>query len=1036
MRRTSVPIIVILMILPLFLRGQTGGVSGRVFDAETGVPLPGANVFIEALNMGAATTLDGRYLLENIPAGSHTVRVSYVGYRTLNITLHVIADEIVAIDFPLNVDILGMEEVVVVGYGVQSRRNVSGAVTSIRTEDLNLAAQTSVNQMLQGRSPGLIMNARSAQPGGGVTVNIRGAISPRGSNAPLYVIDGVPITENASSVPGILDEDVGYFGGIDRDPLSYLNASDIESITILRDASAAAIYGSAAANGVILITTRSGRAGDMQVEYRGSYTLQTRQEYFPMLNARQFMEQQTRIAYDRYLYENNLPPYGTNNPANVAPFDPLFSQSEIEAAGRGTDWYDLIMRNGYIHEHNITVSGGTDRSRVFGTVNYQENQAILRNSSLSRYSGRINLDQSISNAMDLRLRMSVAQLVGNNASTGANAGGPEKYNMIQAASVYSPTLAVFDEEGHYTYTFNRLIQNPVSFLEITDDSRTNKLFLAPNLEIKFSQRLRANLTALVDREATERGFYLPRTVNNSQLTEGMAQKFQSRIDNYSVETYATYTRDFHTGELDVVVGAGVYQTSGEGFGVQAVGFFTDAFRYHNLSVAHDVERNRYSSWKSERTKLSQFIRLSYVHRDRYIFSLVGRRDGSSIFADNHRYGYFPGGSAAWIISEERFMQSIEHISELKLRVGYGIAGNESVLSGNTLQLYSPGYPFVIGNTRYDGIALSQVANPNLKWEKVHTLNVGIDFGLWRNRIRGAVDFFEKRAVDLLDFNPLPANNAVGLVADNVGSTRSRGFELSLNTFTITSQTFRWFTDLNLTHYEAHWVERNPRVPLPSYVGERDPLGAIYGWKTAGIIRSEDDIPDYMPNANLGNVIYVDINGDGILDSEDVVLLGTSQPRWTMGLNNTLIFGNFQVNVYVYGYFKFKRYNNYAPNIFNISQYTNPENTTIYARDIWTASHPTGSRPGVASNPYSQANPAGTDFDLEDASFIRLRDITLSYSIPHSWLRSIRSARAARVFVSIQNIGVLTNYSGFDPEYTEVNPYPKATFTTMGIELRF
>ncbi len=1003
-------------------------ISGKVYDSEDGESLPGVNVLVKGTTIGGATNSEGVFSFA-FPSLNDTLVFSYIGYFSKEVPIN----ERIYFDVSLEANVISGEEIILVGYSEQRQRDISGSISTVTANELESVARTSINQMLLGKAPGLNLQTRTAQPGGGVTVNIRGALSPNGNNTPLYVIDGVPITNNSSSVAGLFDSDLGFYGGIDRDPLSYLNASDIETISILKDASATAIYGSSAANGVILITTKNGRAGDIQVDYRGSLTTQQTRDYFPMLNGNQFMQEQDRLSYDRYLYDNNLAPYGTSNPSSAPTYNPLFTQEQIDAGINGTDWYDLILEDGLINEHNISISGGNENTRVYTSFNYQDNNAVLKNSSLTRYSGRLNIEQRLSGRVKLNMKSTVSRLIGGNASTGGNIGGSETFNMIQAAYAYSPTIEVIDEDGDFVPTFNPLIMSPAAFLEISDETETTKIFAAPELEVKLSSKLKINAIGQIDYESTNRSFYLPRITNNTQLPDGMAQKNENTIENYSSEAYLTYNSSFGEGDLNVVIGTGFYKTSSEGFSLQAVGFFTDAFRDNNVGVASDLLLNSVNSYRDERTKLSQFFRANYTFKNKYILSLVARRDGSSIFSENNRYGYFPGASAAWIISDESFMDSFEKLSSLKLRVGYGLAGNESILSGNTLQLYSPGYPFVIGQTRFNGIALSQVANPDLTWEKITTLNIGVDFGLFTNRIVANLDLFQRTANDLLDFNALPSNNAVGLVADNVGATRSEGIELELNTSNIMSKGLSWYSNFNIAYTKSYWKERNPRVALPSFVGENDELGTIYGWKTDGIINNEDDIPAHMPDANLGNIRYVDINNDGRLDSDDVVNLGSSRPRWTLGFGNDFNYKNFDLSMYMYGSFGFKVYNNYAPNVFSISQSTNPSNTTVFARDIWSADNVDGTIQGVAPNPYDGNNPASNDFNLESGNFIRLSNINLGYTLPSSFLGSIKSAR---IFLSLQDIAVLTNYSGFDPEFTEVNPYPATYSTTIGVDIKF
>ncbi len=1007
-------------------------VRGTVTDAETGEPIPGANVLVVGTTTGGITRSTGQYEVA-APSPSDTLQFSFLGYVTQRVAIG--GRDV--IDVALATDAQELDDVVVIGYGTAAARDVTGAISSVEAADLNPVATLSVNQMLQGKAPGLQLQTRSAQPGGGVTANVRGATSPNGSNQPLYVIDGVPITEFGSSVPSINDDDVGFYGGIDRDPLSALNPSDIESVTVLKDASAAAIYGSAAANGVVLITTKGGRAGDLRVDYRGGATFETIDRYVPLLDAGQFMRQQDRLAYDRYLFENRIAPYGTTNPGSVAPYAPLFTEADMAGAASGTDWLDLVTRDGFAQEHNVAISGGSPASRAYVSFNYRGTDAVLENSTLDRITGRVNLDQTLSSAVRLRLRMSGSQLSGSNASTGANDGGQEKYNMLQAAYAYAPTVPVYEDDGTtYAYTYNRLIMNPAAFLIIDDQSSTTSLFATPSLEVDLAPGVTATVSGQFSRNASTRGFYLPRRANNAQLPDGMAQRSEGTIDNYSTEAYVNLDRRVGPASVSAVVGGGFYRAETEGFSAQGVGFFTDAFSFDNLGVAESLEQNVIGSYKSGRNKLSQFTRVNLSIADRYLVSLVGRFDGSSVFAENKKVGFFPGLSVGWVASDEAFLAGVPALSRLKVRAGVGQAGNESILvGGNALQLYSPGYPTLIGNRYINGVALSQVANPDLSWETVTTLNLGLDFALFNYRVTGSADYFVKTASDLLDFQTLPANNAVGLVAANIGSTRSQGVELALGTQNVAGDRVSWRTDLTLSRFRSRWVERNPAVALAPYVGETDELGTIYGWETDGIIQTEADRPSHMPDANLGNVRYVDQNGDGALDENDVVVLGNAVPRWTLGLGNTVAVGAFDLNVFVYGNLGYKRANTFAPNVFNLSQSQNPENTTALATEVWSSQNPDGTLPGVATNPYDQSNPAGDDFYLEDASFLRLNNVTLGYRLPERFIQGLVGAgRSARLYLDVQNLGVITSYSGFDPEFTEVNPYPNAYSTTLGVEL--
>jgi TonB-linked SusC/RagA family outer membrane protein len=1017
-------------------------ISGKVTDESGGV-LPGVNILLKGTSLGTVSDQDGVYSLsipENTSASGVLV-FSFIGYLSEEVTIN----QQTSINMQMMPDIQTLNEVVVVGYGTQDKKEITGAVSSVKTKDLPKVASTSIDNLLQGRAAGLNLSQRSAQPGGGLNINIRGSISPNGNNAPLYVIDGVPIQSNNAPEPAIRQNNLGYNGGVDRSPLNTLNPSDIESIDILKDASATAIYGAAAANGVILITTKKGKAGEVTTEYRGSYTVQTPKKYYDMMNATDFMQQHERLAYDRYLYTNNLAPYGNDDPGTKPAYIPMFSESDIAGAGAGTDWLDMVMRNGSIQEHNVSLSGGNEKQKIFTSFNYYNNKAILENSDFLRYTGRMNVEQELGGRVKANLNMTFSQINSNNASSGSNNGGVEAYNMLQAAYAFSPTIGVYDNNGNYTRSLEPQISNPASFFIIKDKSVTKRFFLAPSLEVKILDNLKANVVVGIDNQSSQRNFYLPKAAGRTNLQNGMANLNTARIGNYSGEGYLTYTRSFGQSDLSVLAGGGYYKTFTDGFGLEAVDFFTDAFQDNNVGVASNRERNNLSSYRNERVKLSQYVRINYSFADKYLFTFNGRRDGQSYFAKNQKYGFFPGASLGWRISEEDFLKSSQLVSDLKLRVGYGAVGNE-ILSGNALDLYSAGQAaYVFGNTQVSGVAQSQVANPNLTWETDVTANIGIDFGLWGGRLTGSLDVFRKTAKDLLDYFPLPSNNAVGRVAANVGKTRSDGIELDLRSNNISTSDFTWTTTFNISHYKNYWVERNTVVAMADYIGGNDRIREIYGWKTDGIIKSVEDIPTYMPNARVGNIKYVDVDGSGTLDSKDVVKLGSYDPKFNVGLGNTITYKNFDLNIFFYGFLGRQIFNNYAglddqwtkffdPNRVAI---INAQNSLVDTKNIWSASNPDGTLPGVASNPYAGANPSSRDdFYLEDGSFVRLKNITLGYNFPAGMFGNSRFIKSGRIFLDLQNVAVFTRYKGYDPEFTQRNPYPQALSTTLGVNLSF
>lgn len=1011
----------------VYVEQQTNVIKGTVTD-EKGEPLIGVNVTVKNASIGGITDVNGIFSL-NAPNGS-TLVISYIGY----ITQEIIVKGTTPLKITLVEDSKTLDEVIVIGYGTSRKKDITGSVSSVKAEELNSVASSSVSQMLQGKVSGMNSIQSSAQPGAGMSINIRGAASPNGSNAPLYVIDGVPLQTNSTADPGLQSGSYDLRTGVDRDPLNTINPNDIESVEVLKDASAAAIYGASAANGVILITTKSGKSGKVKVDYRSTFTAQLPKQYPEVMNAHDFREQTNLWTKEYYLYQNKMGVYGTN-PIDFSKYTPIFA--DVDAYKADTDWMDEVMRNGYIIDQNVSVNGGTEKTRYFFSYNFYDNVGMLKNSDLARHNIRLNLDQVFSNRFKAGIKINYSNVKANSTSVGSAGNGD---NMVLNALRFGPDIPVKDENGEYTSSHNKLINNPASFLDIQDKTITERIFIAPTFEIKLIDGLLLKGVGGYDNQSSTRDFYLPTTAKNTTVPEGMAQLGYNKVTNISAETFLNYEKifkDIH--RVSAVLGVGYYKTSGNGFRLTGRGFFTDAFGSNNVGIASVKDKEVINSWRSERTKLSQFVRLNYSLMDKYIVTFTARRDGSSYFAENNKWGIFPSASLAWRVNEEAFMKDKTPFSDLKLRVGYGTMGNENVIGTNAQSLYKSGYNYLFGNTMNTGLALTQIENPNLKWETNYTLNIGIDYGLFNQRISGSIEYFYRGVKDLLDFQTLPSSNPVGRVAANIGETKSQGFEFSLRSDNLTSEKFKWETTFNLSHFKTNWVKRNPEVALPEYIGEKDELDAIYGWKTNGIVTSASDKPSYMPDAVVGNVIYEDINDDKVLDSKDVVKLGNSTPRWMSGLGNTFSYKGFDLNIYFYGAFGYKKWRGQVPDAAIIGNNGTAAGNTYKTlmTDIYNSQTGKGWMPGIATNVYSNSNPSGqNDFFLMDGSYVKLKNITLGYSLPRSIFTSSRFIQGARFFVDAQNIATFTGYKGFDPELSTDNPYPQALSLSFGFNLNF
>jgi TonB-dependent starch-binding outer membrane protein SusC len=1019
---------------------QSGVITGKVTD-RNGEPMPGVTVVVKGTTRGTVTNADGNYTLTNIAEGA-TLVYSFVGMRTQEL----IVGSQTSINVTLEVDAIGIEEIIAIGYGIVKRTDLTSSVSTISVEDALMPTSASVSNLIQGRASGINVTQGSAQPGASVSIRIRGATS-----APLYVVDGVPLANNPSLDPGL--GGTGYGGGVSRDYLATINPADIESITILKDASSTAIYGSAAANGVVLITTKRGKEGDVAISYSGNYSIQSQKPYFPVMDATNFMEQHNRLWYDRYLYNNKLAPYGPTQYSSG--FTPRFSQSDIASAGRGTDWLELVTRDGSIQQHNISISGGSNKVKTFTSINYYDHKGVVKNSDFTRYTGRFNIDYTSTSWLKIGTGISYTGTNARNTST-SGADGAETFNQILAAMQFPPNVQYDPENFDFALKspYDPQLANPVSFLRHQDQSNSSRIFVTPNLELSLLPELKFKVQTGYDATSFERKFYLPREVKALLAPEGLANNRLNK--NYNLSNEAFFTYDVKIGSshtLNMVAGAGHYKAGSDGFGVDTYSFFTDAFGFNNIGVASNRERTGYYSFKYENTKLSQFARINYNINDKYLIALTARRDGSSTFAEGKKYGFFPGASIAWKMEEEEFLKNINAISQLKLRMGYGETGNERIVGNYPLTLYSTSYDFrfVQNGVTYNGVALTQVGNPNITWQTDIMANVGLDFGFLQDRFYGTVDLYRKTLKDLLQFDPLPVNAPIGSIANNIGSHRAQGMDFNLTSRVLTGK-FKWTNDFNVSYVKVNWLERNPKQPLNPWQSEKDEVDAIFGWKTDGIITSANDIPSYMPNANVGNMKFVDISGpdgtpDGVLDRYDVVQLGNWNPRWNFGMNNRFDFMNFDLSVFIYGKSGNKRFDGYTGNNRWNNYYawdriagavgSRIYNSSPFVKDIWTHDNPNGIHPGVADNAYEGNNPAGnTDFYLLDNSFIRIKNIELGYQIPASVLQRTSFFKSIRAYVNVDNLSVITNWKGLDPENTEINPYPQVLSTSFGLNVNF
>lgn len=1041
------------IIFPVFSQQTKPSVAGLI-RSSNGEPIYKAAVSAIVKNKTIANTISdslGRFSFENLPDGNINFSFSSVGYVSQTITGNLIhSGQTTSILVDMVPDEKSLEEVVVVGYGSVKKKNVTGSISTVKAVDLNLSSSTNVAQALAGRAAGVSVVQSSGQPGAGVSIQIRSNPSYASSGA-LYVVDGVIINDNA----GEASASTRYGGsGVDRSPLNFINPNDIESIDFLKDASATAIYGARAGAGVVLITTKKGKGGKPTVTYDGSYSAQEAFSFYKVLSTKDYMEQRNLILYEKYLKDNKIAPYGNTDPATVADFVPKYTEAEISAQQIMPNAVDAITRSGNTQQHNIAVSGTANnaKTRYFTSLNYLNQTGVLRHSDYKRYNGRLNLEQALGDKVKIGTNVIVSGSKANNANIGTS--GSEYAGMVLSAFYHPATMPLKNADGSYPINPDyQNAPNPLSFLEITDYTNNSRVLASGFAEWKVIPALTAKANFSWDQSTSSRYSYLPKSFLYGARAGGQASINEDNARSKLSEYTLTYDKTFgNDGHISAVAGHSYQATDWFGTGMYSDHFPTDNFTFDNMGLGEAI-RPGVSSYRSPtRIWKSYFARVIYEFNDKYIVSASIRRDGASNFAENKKWGTFPGVSLGWVISRENFIKNISAISFLKLRAGYGTTGNSSI--GSSAFAYygtSGSTSYVFGNTLTNGVSLTQLANNNLTWETQKDINIGIDYQLFKNRVSGSFDYFIRTISNLLSSVPLSTSFPVSSVATNAGTTRSRGWDLSItskNFSSLRENGFNWSTTFNLSHYYNYWVKRAPDAlkTLEKYIDPKGPFNGIYGYLSDGINSGSKDIAA-MPGAIPGGIIVKDVNGydangnltgapDGKISSADQVLLGIDGTRYSFGFNNSFAYKGFDVGIYMYGFIQ-KKYNSDYAGAFGtwaqLGQFG--WNVLDIAKQRWRYDNTSAKYPTGLSDPYASYS-SNSDYWLENGNFIRIRDITLGYSLNASQLNFQHLISRLRVYVTGQNLFVITKYSGLDPELQNFLAYPMTRTVTVGLNVSF
>ncbi len=1023
-------------------------VQGTVSDT-TGV-LQGVSITVKGRpEMGASTDEAGRFSIQADPDATLIVR--YLGYKSVEIAVEGRSE----IGIVLRSDFVSLEDVVVIGYGTQKRRDLTGAVASVKADDLVINSGPEIGNMLKGKVPGLMIRQNSAQPGGGLDILVRGAGSILASNEPLIVVDGFPISDLQQPSSG------GRYQAGTQSILNSFNPNDIESIEVLKDASATAIYGSRAANGVILITTKKGVAGSPVVQYNANFSYQSYRNEFDVLPLNEWMQVRNEAAWEQWNFDNGVIPYGTRTLEEAQaqpvsqPFRRLYTQNAINNVGRGTDWVSLVTRDGTTHQHNLSLSGGNQATKYLVSGNYYNQNGVIQNSGFERFTVRANVDQQIHRLVTLGVNLTASQINNRNSQLGSDQF--ENSGIIRAAMQQGPHIQAIDENGNYPLNPQLALQpNPYSLLTITDHGRVERLLLNSFLEIKPFDGFTVNLKAGVDRGGSKRENYIPTATLHGALEQGRAAIASVSRDDYLFEGTANYTRRFaDRHEVTALFGASRQQTRNSFTNSGNSSFITDAFLWNNLNAGSGTRV--VGSSGTENTIASYFGRLNYNFAGRYLITATLRTDGASVFARNNKWGTFPSVAVGWNLSEEPFLQHINTFAPmLKLRVGHGQTGNASIGS-NAFAAYSA-YPAWLSAEEgiLIGVSLARLENPDLKWETTTETNIGFDFSLFRGRVDGSIDVYNKVISDLLAVKPINSYHQVNTIIANVGKTQSRGFEVGITTHNVRTKDVHWRSMFAVSKYVDRWKERAEDWKPSVYERVDDPIRAMHYRPADAIQQLDDPLPASQPLLIPGMIRMKDVDGfqrdangnpavdengrflrtgqpDGIIDDADTRLLGTSDPSLIAGFTNIISYRNWTLNFDFNGMFgrRMADPNFVSYGISAVGIFQNGYNGLRTVKDRWTPENPSTTQP---SSFWGYSSYGVGDFFLEDAWFIRLQNVALEYRLPNRLMGRVFSEAA--VNVNANNLFVITPYGGIDPEtdsYTAA--YPNIRTFTLGVRLK-
>lgn len=963
-------------------------VKGKVTD-ENGQPLPGVSVSLKGSSTGTTTDASGNYSL-TLPDGNGILLFSYLGFVKQELPVN----GRTSISVKLVQDVTGLQETVVVGYGTTRRADLTGSIATVSAASFEKQPVIRVEDALKGRAAGVQVQKPNGTPGGGMKIRIRGGNSITGNSDPLYVIDGI-------------------IGG----DIRTLNPNDIASMDVLKDASSTAIYGSRGANGVVMITTKSGKSGRANVGLDAFYSVDKVSKKYDMLTAAEYME----IA---------------NEKQSVDGLTPLFTSAQIDEMRRtgGTNWQDEIMRTGGTQNYQLSFSGGGDNTRYYVSGNLADQKGIIENSYYKRYGLRANLQSKFGQRLDFN--MNFYGTFEDSRNTYAYDG---RNTALGSALIFSPNIPVYDEATKdYSRSpfYGPITNNPVfSAKEQIFDGNVLNALVSAQLTYRFTDEFSLSIGGGANGNNYNNPYLKRYSPGNSlSSTEaGYDNGFTWTLQNTNMLNYNKVFNSIHA--LKVTAGYEQQVSTTKFSSAWATGFPSIALGYNDISLgATRRVGSGYSNWS-----LQSFLgRVNYTLDDKYLFTATFRADGSSKFKGDNRYGYFPSGAFAWRMSQEPFIRDLNIFSDLKLRTSYGLTGNQAIgpyKTLNLLQTFQRGYPFD-GENLAVGIGPGTPANPDLKWETTAQFDIGIDFGFFGGRLSGGIDYYHKKTTDLLLDVNIPDYNGGGTRTSNVGSMQNKGIELMLNGVVIDKARLQLQTGFNISANRSKVLDLGGAQEIYTNGGYAvgtnafivkvgEPLGQFRGYRYLGVYKSHEAADAAKMGRQPGDAHYLDVNGDAQITGPDMVNIGSGLPDFSWGWNTTLEWNDFDLNVLINGMQgnDVWNYTRWLPMSFGTdARYA----TAREIMDRWTPKNENSDIPGITRtmNTFQQSSQF-----VEDGSFVRLSNLSLGYNLPAALTQRMKISQA-RFYLSGQNLFVITKYSGFDPELSTT---PLNTDVAIGLD---